>query len=302
MSTSRLVLFAHAAMLSVALIYSFNYFISKDVFVHISANAVLALRSLSAGVCFSLLTLLFYRRVRVEKQDIGRFIYCGITGITLNQLCFLWGLEATSEINSAILMITSPIFVYLIAYFLGQEGMNWRTAIGILLSFAGCVWLILGDGKGFSLGGATTKGDILIIINAICYSMYLVGVKPLVAKYPPIFLFAVLFWIGGTINVLVSWQDFALIPWGELPTDILWKMGYIGLFTTILAYLLNVWAMKYVPASYVGVYVYLQPILVSLLTWFNPEKQTTFTLTKVLSMLLVFVGLGLVTLWKERKA
>ncbi len=287
---------AHIAMFTVALIYGLNYFISKVVFEYISPFGVLAMRSLSALLFFSILSLLFYRE-KIERKDIPRILFCAVSGITLNQLFFLWGLAKTTEINAAVLMITSPIFVFLLAYFTRSETITLRKIIGVVIAFAGAALLIVSEKK-VDIGGATIQGDIMIIINAVAYSAYLIAVKPLVARYSPVFLFAVLFGTGGVVNIFIGMEDLLSANWASFPTNVMIGAMYIMICTTILAYLLNLWAMKTVPAGHVSIYVYLQPVIATIMTAIQPDKVHYLSLTKTVCIVLVFVGVGLVTLRK----
>lgn len=289
---------AHLALFAVAVIYGLNYFISKVVFEYVSPFGVLAMRSLSALTFFGILAVLFYRE-KLEKKDLLRVLFCAFSGITFNQLFFLWGLAETTEINAAVLMITAPIFVFLIAYFGRTETITLRKILGIILAFIGSALLIT-TGKTVAIGGETLRGDLMIIINALSYAVYLVAVKPLVAKYSPVFLFAILFAIGGSINIAIGIQDLFAANWALFPTTVIWYAVYIMICTTILAYLLNLWAMKSVPASHVSIYVYLQPVIAGLLTAAQPQKAGYLTFSKIACILLVFVGVGLVTIQKRK--
>lgn len=293
-------IFAHIALFIVAFIYGINYFISKVIFQYISPFGVLAMRSLSGIIFFGVATLLFFRDTP-EKKDIPRILFCAFTGISLNQLFFLWGLAKTTEINAAVLMITSPIFVFLFSYFTRTEIITLRKVMGVLIAFAGSVFLIL-NGRTVQFGGGNTiAGDLMIIINALSYAAYLIAVKPLVARYQPIYLFALLFGTGGVLNILIGIQDLYNASWEQFSMVVLAGAAYIMICTTILSYLLNLWAMKTVPPGHVGIYVYLQPVFVVLMTTFAPYSVAPLTWTKICYILIIFLGVGLVTIQKPKK-
>ena len=254
-------------MLAVALIYSLNYFISKEVFLHISAFGVLAIRGIFALCFFGFMGGFIYRQKIDWKADGFRILACAVSGIILNQIFFLSGLARTTEINAAVLMITSPIFVFLLAYLSGTEKLNWQKIVGVIIAFTGAV-LLMTNGKNLSLGEHTFVGDFLIILNAIAYSTYLILVKPLIQKYNNFVLLAILFSISACVNIPLGIPNLLQVAWADLSLNIYYGIIYIGICTTILAYALNAWAMRIVPASYVGIYVYLQPVLAFVLSLF----------------------------------
>lgn len=284
-------LFAHAAMFAVTLIYSLNYFISKEVFLHISAFGVLAIRGIFALSFFGIMGGIIFRQTIDWKKDGMRIVACAVAGIICNQVFFLSGLAKTTEINAAVLMITSPIFVFLLAYWNGSEQMTAQKILGVLLAFMGSALLML-NGKSLSLGENTLVGDILIVLNAVSYSVYLIMVKPLIQKYNNFALFAVLFLIASVVNIPLGLPSLLQVKWADLPHNIYYGIFYIGICTTILAYSLNAWAMRSVPASYVGIYVYLQPVMAFILSLVL--RSGVITWQKTAYILAVFVGVGMV--------
>ncbi len=285
-------------MLGVTLIYSLNYFISKEVFLHISAFGVLAIRGIFALSFFGIMGKIVYKLAIDWKTDGWRILACAVSGIICNQIFFLSGLARTTEINAAVLMITSPIFVFLLAYLSGVEKLTWQKILGVIIAFTGAV-LLMTAGKNISLGENTLVGDMLIILNAIAYSTYLILVKPLIQKYNNFVLFAVLFSISACVNIPLGIPNLRQVDWGNLSAHIYYGIFYIGICTTILAYALNAWAMRFVPASYVGIYVYLQPVLAFALSLFL--RAGVITWQKTGYIFLVFLGVGMVMFKKREK-
>lgn len=285
---------AHLALLGVALIYAVNVFITQFVFQTISPFGVLAIRSLTAWLVFIPIAAFKIREKIESREDYLRLFFCGIMGVSINQLFFLWGLSKTTSVNTAVLMITSPVFVFLLGWLSksNTETFNTRRIIGLILSFIGSVLLIT-NGRKISLSESSLVGDIMVIINAISYSIYLVAVKPLVSKYNMFTLFAWIFGFGGAINIAIGFQDFIKIDWVNLPTQVYWGVAYIAICTTIFAYTWNAWAMRRVPASYVGMYVYIQPILVTLLSLYFAEGSLNGI--KMLWILCILIGVALTT-------
>lgn len=287
---------AHLSMLFVTIIYSLNYFISKEVFIHVSALGVLGIRSMFAVVFFGIMGGIIYRQAIDWKTDGWRIVACTLLGVLCNQFFFLSGLSQTTEINASVLMITSPIFVFLLAYFSGTEKLTFQKIVGLITAFVGA-FLLMTNGKVLSYGEKTLLGDILIILNAVSYSAYLLLVKSLIQKYNNFALFAVLFLMASVINIPVSIPDLLQVSWVDLPVHIYYEICFIGLGTTILAYGLNAWAMRTVPASYVGIYVYLQPVFTFILSLFL--RAGVITWEKTAYIILVFIGVGMVMFRKK---
>jgi drug/metabolite transporter (DMT)-like permease len=286
-------------MLAVSLFYGLNYFIVKEVFREISPFGVLSIRSISGTLVFFLIArFLIHEKIR-DRSDYLRLIVCAIFGISINQFFFLWGLSKTYEVNAAVLMITSPVFVFLIAWVIKAETLSWRKIGGLLLSFGGATLLVLG-GRSLSFSPETLTGDLMIMLNALSYGTYLVLVRPLVVKYHPLTIIMWIFFFGAFINIPIGISDLASLEWGGLSQNTWLGVLYVIIFPTILAYSLNAWALTRVPSSYVGIYVYLQPVLVTGLS--VVFARNTITVEKLSYILLVLLGVFFVTYTKgERK-
>ena len=91
------VLKAHLAMFTVALLYGANYSIAKVVLDdgYIQPNGFILLRALVAGSILFLLHRIFVNE-KIDKQDYGRLILCGIFGAGINMMFFFMGLKAVS--------------------------------------------------------------------------------------------------------------------------------------------------------------------------------------------------------------
>ena len=71
---------------------------------------------------------------------------------------------------------------------------------------------------------------------------------------------------------------------------------YVLICVTFLAYLLNIYALQRVKAATVGFYIYLQPLLATMLSVIFDMEELSFP--KVFSGILIFVGVYLVSDFK----
>ena len=68
---------------------------------------------------------------------------------------------------------------------------------------------------------------------------------------------------------------------------------FVIFFTTFLAYLLNVYALKELSPSVVSAYIYLQPVLTAIIA--VGTGNDSITLMKVVSALFIFAGVYFVS-------
>lgn len=283
----------HLALFLVNLIYALNYSIAKDVMPdYIGPSGFILLRVIGGSLLF-FLTFIFFIKENVELKDIVRLLFCGLFGVAINQLFFFEGLNLTTPINAAIIMTVSPILVIIFSAIIIKEKITIRKLLGIFLGIVGAATLILKSGS-ISLDNTFFVGNILIFINATSYSIYLVLVKTLMTKYNPItvmfyiFSFGLIFVLPFGLNELleVNTQSFSKI--------IYLKVAFVVICTTFLAYLLNAFALKTLNPSVVSTYIYLQPVLASVIAIFLKSDSLDFI--KILSALFIFSAVYLVSI------
>ncbi len=283
----RKALLAHFALLTVAIIYGLNYVWAKDVMPkYIQPSGFILARVGGAGllfVVFHWLTGWHWPR----KEDWPRFVACGFMGVAGNQLLFFHGLSLTSPTNSAIIMTLSPLMVLFLAAQFGNERFGLNRWLGLAIAGSGAIWLVWNSQQGGNRS-ANALGDLFILLNGSMYAGYLVSVKPLMERYPPIAVIQWVFLIGLILVIPFGLNQFLMVNWISLPTEAIGKIGFVVLFTTFVAYLFNIFAIKVVGSSITGLYIYLQPVLAAFFVFLGGGGHPN--LIQIISGLVVMLG------------
>ncbi|QJX47757.1 DMT family transporter [Hymenobacter taeanensis] len=287
----------HAALFVVALIYAANYSISKDVMPrYMGPFGLVLLRIVGAALFFGIVSRIVAPQDRITgRADNLRAIACGLLGIGLNQLLFFSGLNLTSPINASLIQTVAPIVTVLASVVLLGEKLTLPRLLGIGLAGVGAALIILGRGHGPAAapGQDTMLGNLFILLNATAFGVYLVIVMPLMRKYHPFTVLARIFLVGAVLAVPAGWQQVQQPDYASFPLGIWAAIVYMVVCLTIMAYLLNNWALKYASPSLLGAYIYLQPALAVLIA--VSLGKDTLTTAKALQALLIFGGVFLVS-------
>ncbi len=196
-----------------------------------------------------------------EKGDLLAIALSGLLAFAVYHVALNYGEVTVGAGAAGVLIATAPVFTALLAaVFLGERlrPLGW---VGMTVSFAGAALISLDEGGGFALD----PGAFLILVSAICVSIYFVFQKPYLRKYGALAfttyaicagtLFALPFLPGLVSQVLAA-------PAGTTLT-----LVYLGLFPTALAYVTYAYAMSHMDASVAVSFLYLIPVLAYVFGW-----------------------------------
>ena len=217
----------------------------------------------------------------------------------LNMVFFIRGLSLSTPINSSVIITIMPIIVLILSAIFLKEKITSLKILGILFGFAGALTLVL-YGSSFTKNAPNIPlGNTMMLINAFSYGAYLVIIKPITKKYHVITLMKWMFPLGVLMNLPFGTEQLLAVEWQHLPWDAIWRIGFVLIFTTFFAYLLNMYALREVPPTTIGVLTYVQPIIAIIYATFTGNDQLDWI--KTLATLFVFTGVYLVTKRKSIK-
>ena len=287
----------HAALLMVQVFFGSAAILGKLALAAFPPFAIVGFRVAGAALSFGILQRLS-GSLRLDKR--AHYLYFALFacfGVIFNQLLFFKGLSLTTATNTSLLAVMIPVFAILVSVIIGNDKLTFLKVAGTLLAGGGVIYLI--DPANASFSSATTQGDILVILNSMCYATYVAVSKRLVTYYGALKSIAWLFLFASIVNVPVGLYSLStidvtqvsLIPWLALAATVI--------FPTIMAYYWNAWALARVEPSVVAVYIYLQPLIGTILAIFvlgEAWKPRIFT-----AMAFIFTGVFLVTRKRKRE-
>lgn len=245
-------------LMAVAWIYGANYSIAKIILDPglIAANGFILLRLLAGALLF---ILFFGLPKKVERSDWQALMYCAFTGVFANQLLFFNGLALTSPIHASLIMICTPIIVMLIRVVQGQT-MNAIQWAGCFLGFGGA-YLVIRSSYQTDGSGASLSGDLMVLLNALFFGLFLSKAPALISKYGSFELMKWLFLTAVLMCLPFGFTQLLHVRW-EIMEEVHWlSLGFVLLCTTFLAYAFNAKALEYSHPGLVSNYIYLQPLI-----------------------------------------
>jgi drug/metabolite transporter (DMT)-like permease len=289
---------AHLSLLAANLIYGANYTIAKEVMpAYIAPYGFVLLRCAGAVMLFWLTALAVPEKV--SSTHMPRLVLCAVFGIAINQLLFLKGLSLTHPINASILMTATPILVLIMAAVILREPITWQRGIGVATGLSGAMLLLLWD-REVTFMSATFMGDVLIFLNAASYGVFLVLVAPLMSLYHPITVMRWVFTFGAFMVIPFGFGELSAVLWHTFTPQIWAGTAFVVVGLSYFAYLFNSIGLRHLSPSVVSIYIYLQPLLATLIAVFMGKDA--LSMVDLVSALLVFGGVYLVSVRPGQQA
>lgn len=277
-------------VLATTIIYGVNTPLMKSILPEwIDAWALTSTRQAFAAVLFWI-TSFFFPSEKISRKHIFYIAAGALFGLALNQLPYALGLTLSSPVDASILRSFTPVFVIILSVIFFRKKLSVKLIGGVLIGICGAILIILfgGSGKDNSMGHL--YGNLLVVIGIASFSIYLVLIKRVVSSYHPIhvmkwlFLFATLFTLPFSYKHILEAKAFS----GDADWTVIVRIGYVYVFSTYLAYFLNLKALKYISSTRESLYSYLQPVVATFIAIMI--GQDTLSWVDPVSLSLIFLS------------
>ena len=202
-----------------------------------------------------------------SRRDAIALFLLGTLGNGVYQILFVEGIARTRAGDAALLISASPAFIAIIGRLRGSERVSPRGVVGIALSILGMGLVVAGTANTGASHRATLVGDSLLLISALCWSLYTVYLQPYTHRIGGIHLSA-LTMIGGMVPLLVVAAPSMLrTNWGALPLLAWGSVAYSGLFALVIAYLFWYHGVRVLGPTRTAMYSNLQPVFALAVAW-----------------------------------
>lgn len=290
----------HVACFVAYAIFGVNIIVCKDLTSShlISPIALFTMRSVGAGLLFWIISLIVPQE-KVEKRDHPQILAASILGFLLTQLTFLIAIPSITPLDCSITSAMSPIYTMIIAAIVLREPITWQKAGGVILSFAGVVFLLLNSVSAGGTTHTTVVGLLLMILNSICFSLYLGIFKPVIARYSVVTFMKWIFLYSTIMSLPMSAKELLTLDYAALPGNIVAELAFLIVCSTFITYFLIPVAQKRIRPTLVSMYSYVQPIIATAISIYL--GMDTLGWQKILAAVAVFAGVMIVSRSKARE-
>ena len=228
---------------------------------------------------------------KLQKNDIIPIFLLGFFGIIIYHLSLNYGELYVSPSVASLIIATIPIFIVILAAIFLKEKTTPRIIFGVIISLSGVLIISI-------LGTPTTSFEIkyitaaaAILIASIVGAIYTIAGKKLLKRYSPLSLTVYAFLLG-TIGLIPFIRLSLFKELINLSISGWIAVIFLGIFPTFIAYICWYVTLEVKTASELGVYLYLIPVLSTVISHFLIDEKITIFF--VFGGVLVISGLFIV--------
>jgi drug/metabolite transporter (DMT)-like permease len=237
-------------LLLMVLIWGTNYSVIKRAFAEIPPQPFNVVRMAIASLVYLAAIALARRRARRGEPPLSSVFYTpqaltradrwallgvGLVGHLCYQVCFVAGVDQTSVSNAALIIGATPAVVAVASAILGRERITPFHWVGAAVSAAGIVVVV---GQSASFGGATFRGDLLVMVSVCCWAAYTLGAAGLMRRHSPLYVTGMTMAIGTVPYAVLFLPAVLRVDWLGLSRYTLIALPLSALLALCFAYLI----------------------------------------------------------------
>jgi drug/metabolite transporter (DMT)-like permease len=239
--------------------------------------------------------ILFFTGVHIDKKDLPRLIFISCIGMFGYFFGSIFGYSKVSAGVGSMVIATQPLVIALIAASLGIERLTLPIIAGLIISFAGSIYLFSGDA---SANASDAMGGIMIFAAGITWALYVIFSKPLIQKYGTMKITA---WVL-VLCALPALPFYTATTWPTVfalnPNDI-FALFFLSAISTVVAVATWNYAASQLKASTVGATLYLVPVLAVAAGWLMLDENASYA--TLLAGLVILAGVAVAEFGKSKK-
>lgn len=183
-----------------------------------------------------------------------------ITGIGAFHSFIYLALSSTTAINAALFMATIPVVIPVLSFLLDRQAISARQTIGLVVSLAGVVAIVSRADPQALAALRFNPGDLWMLAAVPLWSLYSVLLRRRPAALPPMVLLAAIMAIGIMLLLPVYLWELSTVGGFAVTARNLLSLGYLALFTSVIAYIAWNRGVEQVGANKAGLFMHLIPV------------------------------------------
>lgn len=286
----------HLAGIAAMVLWGMSFVWSTQVYNSLNPTATIFLRLVVATIFFTAILFIFRLNEKIHREHLRLFALAALFEPFLYFIFEGYGLKNTSPIIGSTIVATIPLVTPIAAFFFLKERLSAMNIIGLFVSFAGVVIMLLNKNLEFT---ASTKGVVFLCITVLVAVAYSIALIKLTKIYKPLTITWMQNIIGMVyfIPLVIIMEQFEPSSFANVGEYIV-PLVCLGVFCSAIAYALWAFAYSKLGASRANVYANLIPVFTAIFSYFIIHES--LTINKIIGIVLVVGGLVLSQIKKTR--
>lgn len=291
-----------AVLLFVNLLWAAQYPAYKVASDHMGVAALNFWTLLFASILLLPFLLRERRRHPGRPFVIREYLLMGLLGIVPPSVLLSWGINHSSASNAAILSLTIPVLMTVMALFMLGERLTVLRVVSLVLALAGTVLISRADFEGGSFSRRVLIGNLVIFLSGIGAAFYNTNSKKLLAHFSKLELLLYSYAVGASACAIISLasRERPLYDVTGYPTSAWLAILVLGAFSWGLAMVLWMWVLRRLDVTQASVSIYLLPVFGVILSAITVHDR--ITLAQGAGAFLVVAATFLTSEYETRRA
>ncbi|MHB8882509.1 MAG: EamA family transporter [Thermodesulfovibrionales bacterium] len=218
--------------------------------------------TIASGVLFVWLVIRSPSVLRIGRSDLLYFLLLGIT-LAVSQVTYLYAISRIQVAAAILLQYQAPVFIALYAVLFSHKRLSVPVVVAIMAAVAGC-FLVSGV-YGHHITGFDRAGLFAGLGSAVTFAVYSVKSEYGMRRYQPLsvvfyaLFFAAVFWNSVQLPFSAFMQGHGTTGW--------LKIGFIGVFGTILPFVFYITGINRIGAIRAGTASTMEPVFAGVIAW-----------------------------------
>lgn len=245
-------------------------------------------RFLTAGTLLFGGALLLGDRLPGRWQDWRDAAIVGVLLLAGGNAFVVWAEQYTPSGVASVFVVTVALWMaFFDAVIPGGSGaLSWRVVVGLLVGFLGTVLLVGASPR--EILATDLRGPIALTSATMFWSLGSVYGKRHPTGSSPYVNAAIQMLAGGAVVTLLGTALGEWHTWHPQARGLL-AMAYLVVFGSIVGYSAYTYALRHAPATIVGTYAYVNPVIAVLLGWLLLHEVISGRMVAAMGMILAAV-------------
>jgi len=197
-----------------------------------------------------------------KRNDLLYFALLGFLGIAFHQWLQSTGLVTSQASTTAWIVATTPIFMAMLSRLVLKENLSGGQWFGIGLATFGVLLVVSkGDFGSLAVGTFGAPGDILILISSLNWAVFSALSRRGLKEHPAGWMMLYVMGLGWLFSSVIFFVQSEFSDIGNLSLDGWLGILFLGIACSGLAYIFWYDGLQAIPASQVGAFLYLEPLV-----------------------------------------